>query len=71
MSERAQTASFPFIVSVKMRWKFCWSTCTVEKVNLTIENDQNVFFAANFLEMLEVIDMCLDHISKAVESQTE
>ena len=28
------------------------------------------FFAANFLEMLEVIDMCLDHISKAVESQT-
>ena len=40
------------------------------KVNLTIEKVQNVFFAANFLEMLEVIDMCIDHISKAVESPT-
>ena len=40
------------------------------KVNLTIENVQNVFFAANFLEMLEVMDMCIDPISQAVESPT-
>ena len=36
------------------------------KVNLTNENVQNVFSAANFLEMLEVMDMCIDHFSQAV-----
>lgn len=36
------------------------------KINLTNENVQSVFSAANFLEMLEVVDKCIDHISAAV-----
>lgn len=36
------------------------------KINLTNENVQNVFSAANFLEMLEVVDKCINHISAAV-----
>lgn len=36
------------------------------KICLTNENVQNVFSAANFLEMLEVVDLCIDHISGVV-----
>ena len=70
MSQRAQTISFPFIVSVKNAVEILLEYMCSGKVNLTIENVQNVFFAANFLEMLEVMDMCIDPISQAVESPT-
>ncbi|XP_062569949.1 kelch-like protein 40a [Saccostrea cucullata] len=36
------------------------------RLNLTNENVQNVFSASNFLEMLEVVDMCIEHISGAL-----